>query len=133
MPKIKKFNKDDLSSVYINFNDPAYSAYLAGSYDYESEEVFYGYSSPNCPSTIYKENHETNNREEVWMQDLKNFDASLYESERLKVVVRDKTKVPVSLVYKKSIDLKNSPMLVYGYGSYGAIIDAAFRLSLIHI
>ncbi|MDC3144782.1 S9 family peptidase [SAR86 cluster bacterium] len=131
LPKIKKFNKDDLSSVYINFNDPAYSAYLAGSYDYESEEVFYGYSSPNCPSTIYKENHETNKREEVWMQDLKNFDASLYESERLKVVVRDKTKVPVSLVYKKGIDLKNSPMLVYGYGSYGAIIDAAFRTSII--
>ena len=39
--------------------------------------------------------------------------------------------MPVSLVYKKGIDLKNSPLLIYGYGSYGAIIDAAFRTSII--
>ena len=34
-------------------------------------------------------------------------------------------------VYKRGVDLKNAPILVYGYGSYGIIIDAAFRTSIL--
>ncbi len=131
LPKIKKIKKDDFSVEYIKFDDPAYSSFLASIGEYSSNEVFYGYSSPNCQSTIFKENHKNGKREKVWTQDLKNFDSSLYESERLKIKVRDNKKVPVSFVYKKGIKLKDAPLLMYGYGSYGAIIDASFKSSIL--
>ena len=131
LPKIKKIKKDDFSIEYIKFDDPAYSSYLASIGEYSSNEVFYGYSSPNCQSTVFKENHKNGKREKVWTQDLKNFDSSLYESERRKIKVRDNKRVPVSFVYKKGIKLKDSPLLMYGYGSYGAIIDASFKSSIL--
>ena len=131
LPKIKKIKKDDFSVEYIKFDDPAYSSYLASIGEYSSKEVFYGYSSPNCQSTVFKENHKNGKREKVWTQDLKNFDSSLYVSERRKIKVRDNKEVPVSFVYKKGIKLKDSPLLMYGYGSYGAIIDASFKSSVL--
>ncbi len=131
LPKIKKIKKDNLSVEYIKFDDPAYSSYLASIGEYSSNEVFYGYSSPNCQSTVFKENHKNGKREKVWTQDLKNFDSSLYKSERRKIKVRDNKKVPVSFVYKKDIKLKDAPLLMYGYGSYGAIIDASFKSSIL--
>jgi oligopeptidase B len=131
LPKIKKIKKDDFSVEYIKFDDPAYSSYLASIGEYSSNEVFYGYSSPNCQSTVFKENHKNGKREKVWTQDLKNFDSSLYVSERRKIKVRDNKEVPVSFVYKKGIKLKDSPLLMYGYGSYGAIIDASFKSSVL--
>ena len=48
-------------------------------------------------------------------QNINNFDPSKYQSERLKIPSRDGIKVPVSLVYKKNVDLKKAPLLVYGY------------------
>jgi len=131
LPKIKKIKKNDLSCENIEFADPAYSSYLSSNNDFRSKEVFFGYSSPNCPSSIFKENHKTRKREKIWSQNINNFDPSKYQSERLKIPSRDGIKVPVSLVYKKNVDLKKAPLLVYGYGSYGAIIDASFRTSIL--
>ena len=53
-----------------------------------------------------------------------------YEVKRIKTTVRDGTEVPVSIVYKKDVDLENAPMLIYGYGSYGINMDSYFRSSI---
>ena len=50
---------------------------------------------------------------------------------RIKTVAREKTEVPVSIVYKKGTDTKNSPLLIYGYGSYGINMDSGFRSSIV--
>ena len=131
LPKILKMHRETLAKNYIEFSEPAFSCYLATNNDYLAEEFYYGYSSPKKPSSIFKENIATGTSELVWQQSVSNYDETLYEVERLKINVRDNTKVPVSLVYKKGIDLKNAPVLVYGYGSYGIIIDAAFRTSIL--
>ena len=48
---------------------------------------------------------------------------------------RDGKKVPISLVYKKSLfHSGKNPLLLYGYGSYGSTINPRFssvRLSLL--
>ena len=131
LPKILKMHRETLAKNYIEFSEPAFSCYLATNNDYLAEEFYYGYSSPKKPSSIFKENIATGISELVWQQSVSNYDETLYEVERLKITARDNTKVPVSLVYKKGIDLKNAPVLVYGYGSYGIIIDAAFRTSIL--
>ena len=131
LPKILKMHRETLAKNYIEFSEPAFSCYLATNNDYLAEEFYYGYSSPKKPSSIFKENIAIGTSELVWQQSVSNYDETLYEVERLKITARDNTKVPVSLVYKKGIDLKNAPVLVYGYGSYGIIIDAAFRTSIL--
>jgi oligopeptidase B len=131
LPKILKMHRETLAKNYIEFSEPAFSCYLATNNDYLAEEFYYGYSSPKKPSSIFKENIATGTSELVWQQSVSNYDETLYEVERLKINARDNTKVPVSLVYKKGIDLKKAPILVYGYGSYGIIIDAAFRTSIL--
>jgi oligopeptidase B len=63
------------------------------------------------------------------------FNSKDYETDRLYATARDGTKIPISIVYRKGT--KNNgqnPLLLYGYGSYGASMDATFsspRLSLI--
>ena len=131
LPKILKMHRETLDKQYIEFSEPAFSCYLATNNDYLAEEFYYGYSSPKKPSSIFKENIAIGTSELVWQQSVSNYDETLYAVERLKITARDNTKVPVSLVYKKGVDLKNAPVLVYGYGSYGIIIDAAFRTSIL--
>jgi oligopeptidase B len=58
-----------------------------------------------------------------------------YTTERLYATAKDGTKIPISLVYKTGMKKDGgSPLLLYGYGSYGASMDASFnssRLSLL--
>ena len=131
LPKILKMHRNTLDKHYIEFSEPAFSCYLATNNDYFSEDFYYGYSSPKKPSSIFKEEIASGKSELVWQQKVSNYDESLYEVERLKISARDETKVPVSLVYKKGADLSKAPILVYGYGSYGIIIDATFRTSIL--
>ena len=131
LPKILKVNRNSLEREYIEFSEPAFSCYLATNNDYLDTEFYYGYSSPKKPSSIFKEDIQSGESDLVWQQLVSNYDENSYEVERLKISARDNTKVPISLVYKKGIDLKKAPILVYGYGSYGIIIDAAFRTSIL--
>src|SRR4029453_18772960 len=63
------------------------------------------------------------------------YDASPYEARRVWSVVRDGTKVPMSIVSRKGVALDGkAPLLLYGYGSYGASGAPTFssgRLSLL--
>ena len=131
LPKILKLNRDSLKESYINFDEAAFSCYLSVNNDYQSDNFFYGYSSPRKPSSIYRERIDTGSSEIVWQQEINNYDENLFEVERLKIKSRDSIDVPVSLVYKKGIDLKNAPILIYGYGSYGIIVDATFKTSIL--
>jgi oligopeptidase B len=64
------------------------------------------------------------------------YDPKEYVTERLYATAKDGTKVPISLVYKKGFKKDGkAPLLLYGYGSYGASMDATFgstRLSLLN-
>ena len=57
-----------------------------------------------------------------------------YTSERIEAIARDGTKVPVSLVYRNGFEKDStSPLLLYGYGSYGASMDARFNSSALSL
>ena len=67
---------------------------------------------------------------------LGDFSSSNYRTERIFATVRDGTKVPISIVYHKDTPLGGkSPLLLYGYGSYGSSMEPYFssvRLSLLN-
>ena len=56
------------------------------------------------------------------------YDPTHYEAKRVWAAARDGTKVPMSLVYRKGIELDGkAPLLLYAYGSYGASIRRRSR------
>lgn len=63
------------------------------------------------------------------------YDSSRYVSERLEIIARDGTPVPVSIVYPRDFPRDGSrPLYLYGYGAYGIAIEPGFstaRLSLL--
>lgn len=121
---------------YIDFGEPTYMAYTASNPEYESNIVRYGYTSMTTPSSTFDYNMGTH--EKTLMKEREvvgGYNKEDYQTERLYATAKDGTKVPISLVYKKTTKKDSkTPLLLYGYGSYGASMDASFssnRLSLL--
>ncbi|NIR42665.1 MAG: S9 family peptidase [Gemmatimonadetes bacterium] len=121
---------------YLDFGEPAYVAYVSANPEIDTKVLRYGYMSMTTPRSIYDYDMETREktllkRDEV----LGDFDPDDYVAERLHAPARDGVQVPVSIVYRKGLNKHGSnPLLLYGYGSYGASIDPTFnsaRLSLL--
>jgi len=123
--QIDMFNKRE----YIEFKDEAYTVNLSGNNNYDARSFSFIYSSLKSPPIICSQNLYTKKRKRIWKQNLINHKESKYEIKREIILARDKTKIPVSIIYKKGIDLKNAPLLQYGYGSYGLIVEPSFKLS----
>lgn len=120
----------------IDFGEPAYAAYLSTNLEFNTTILRYGYTSMTTPNSVYDYNMVTKEkillkRDEV----LGGFNPGNYRTERIYAVAHDGKQVPISIVYRKGTqkDGKN-PLLLYGYGSYGASQDASFnpfRISLL--
>ena len=127
----------DKSEHYIQFQDPAYTAYVGTNPEFNTDKVRFGYSSLTTPQTVYE--YDMNTRSQIMLKQTEVIDANFspdnYISERVFVTVRDGARVPVSIVYRSGTILSDeTPLLLYGYGSYGNSIDAYFssvRLSLL--
>ena len=122
---------------YLPFHDPTYTAYISINLEFNSEVLRYGYTSMTRPSTTFEYNMKTKTNKILKEQEVLGgtFKAENYISERIWAPARDGQKVPISLVYHKDTPKsKDTPLLLYGYGSYGYTVDAAFsnvRLSLL--
>jgi len=130
-------NLKDGNEFYIDFGEPAYTAYAAGNIEYNTNTLRYAYTSLTTPQSVYDYDMVTKKKELKKQQEvLGGYNAKDYVTERLYATVKDGTKVPISLVYKKGFKKDgNAPLLLYGYGSYGASMDASFsssRLSLLN-
>ena len=126
--EILDINSNKLSE--IKMNDEVYDLGLAYNNDFNSSFFRYSYSSLKTTPQIYKYDLYDNENKVVWKKQVSNFLDTNYEVKRIKTLARDKTEVPVSIVYKKGVDLETAPLLIYGYGSYGINMDSGFRSSI---
>ncbi|MDR6805774.1 oligopeptidase B [Dyadobacter sp. BE34] len=122
---------------YVDFGEPAYTAYAGSNPEYNSSNLRYIYTSLTTPSSVYDYNMETRDKELKKRQEVVGgYNPEEYVTERLYATVRDGVKVPISVVYKKGTPKSaETPLLLYAYGSYGNSMDAAFsstRLSLLN-
>ena len=135
--KIKLVNLTTKKESYISMEEETYYLGLGLNDDYDADEIFYSYNSMTTPSTVIKYNMNTGNKTIWHRKELldKTFRPEDYTSQRVWAIANDGTKIPVSIVYKKGIDLASAPCLLYGYGSYGYTIPDVFsatRLSLLN-
>ncbi len=120
----------------LDFGEPTYSTGLGANPDPSSGTLRYVYQSLTTPRSVF--DYDPVTREKTLRkqdQVLGGFDAANYRSERLWATAEDGAQVPVSLVYRP--DLRSgddgSPLLLYGYGSYGSSMDASFSSPLLSL
>lgn len=121
---------------YIDFGEDSYLAYTSVNPQFDTEVLRIGYQSMTTPNTTYDYNMASKDFKMLKQQEvLGGFSSDNYVSERVYAKVRDGVEVPISIVYHKDFKKDGTqPVLLYGYGSYGASMDPYFssaRLSLL--
>jgi oligopeptidase B len=124
------------NSHRIATDEPDYAIGLGANPEFNTASIQYSYTSMVTPSSVYEYDLNTKERKLLKRQEvLGGYDPASYEAQRIWSVSRDGTKVPISLVYKKGVKMDGrAPLLLYGYGSYGASMTPSFssgRLSLL--
>ncbi len=132
---IKKWDKSE--DYYMEFPEETYTASIGFNPDFNSTFLRYGYNSMTTPSSVLEYNLLNKTQKTLKEQEVldSKFNKDNYISERIWATAKDGKKVPISLVRRKDTNLsKDTPLLLYAYGSYGHTIDPYFstiRLSLL--
>ncbi|MCA0932293.1 S9 family peptidase [Lutimonas saemankumensis] len=133
--RIKRWHDEE--DFYLPFDEETYTASVYNNPEFDTHIIRYSYNSLTTPNSVIDFNVDDKSKEVKKEQEVLggNFDKNNYTSERLWATARDGKKVAVSLVYRKSTEInENTPLLLYGYGSYGSIVSDRFssvRLSLL--
>jgi oligopeptidase B len=120
----------------IAFSESAYSLDTIGSYEFDTTNLRFSYSSMTTPSEIYDYDMTTRKRILRKRQAIPSgHDPGDYVTTRIMAKAQDGAEVPISLLHRRDFRRDGAaPLLLYGYGSYGAAIPASFnanRLSLV--
>ncbi len=135
--KIRIKRWDNSKDYFLPIKEETYSISVSSNPEFDTGILRYGYSSFTTPSSVIDFNMK--DKSSVVLKEQKvlggKFDKNNYKSERIWANARDGKKVAVSLVYNKSTKInKNTPLLLYAYGSYGYTMEDHFsstRLSLL--
>jgi prolyl oligopeptidase len=97
----------------------------------EDNEVFYTFESFTIPPTIYRYNIREN-KSELFRESGIKFDPDKYETRQVFYESKDKTKIPLFIVYQKGLKLDGkNPTLLYGYGGFNFSMTPYFWYILI--
>ncbi|KPX06099.1 S9 family peptidase [Pseudomonas syringae] len=125
----------DLPAYRVQLPDAAYSLYVQDTLEFDSDSIRLRYQSLNRPAQVRQLTLASG--EQVVLKEtpvLGTFNADAYVSQRLWATASDGTQVPISLVVKRELAGKATPLYLYGYGAYGESLDPWFshaRLSLL--
>jgi oligopeptidase B len=136
LPYIRVSSFVDGSSHRVAMDEPVYALYPGANEEFSTPAYRFRYESLKTPDSVFDYEVRSRSRRLVkQIEVLGGYDPSEYRSERLWATAEDGTRVPVSLVYKKSTAKDGSaPMLLVGYGSYGYPYPTGFshaRVSLL--
>lgn len=120
----------------VAFPEEVYTATPSANAEFNTGLYRFNYQSMVTPSSVYDYDVKSRERKLLKQQPvLGDFDPSRYETKRLWATAKDGVKIPISLVYRKSLRAPGpQATLLYGYGSYGFSMPVTFnssRLSLL--
>jgi oligopeptidase B len=114
----------------VEFPEPSYAAWATKNYTFDTTKLRFAYSSLVTPRSVFDYDMTTKTRDLIKQKNVPNYDPSLYETERINATMRDGTLVPISLVWRKGThEAGPAPLLLKGYGSYGANYDPYFSVT----
>ncbi len=120
----------------IAFDEAAYSLDIMGSYEFDTTNLRFSYSSMTTPSEVYDYDMNTRSRTLRKRQEIPSgHNPADYVTTRIMAKSHDGAEVPVSILHARDfVRDGKAPLLLYGYGSYGMSMPASFnanRLSLV--
>lgn len=118
----------------LEFDESAYDVGLLAHYEPDATNIAVSYNSMlTPPSSIEIDLDDNSQRSVLKTKTVPRYDKDEYGFNRLEVLSRDgETRIPISVVYRKQTMEKvkegnRVPVHLYGYGSYGACVEADFR------
>jgi oligopeptidase B len=136
-PLVRVIDQTTGKKYYVDFGEPAYSAFLTANVDFDTDVLRYRYTSLTTPSSTYDFNMKTKEKKLLKRQEVVGgYNPEDFQTERLWATADDGTKIPMSIVYKKGMKKDgNNNTLLYAYGSYGSSMNPGFssaNLSLLN-
>ncbi len=119
----------------IEFDEAAYALDLRAGYEFATDTLRFIYESPSTPDQTF--DFDMTSRERTLRKTLEvpsGHDPSRYTVERLFVEADDGAEIPVTVLRLASTPVDaTAALLLYGYGSYGATMDASFNTNILSL
>lgn len=133
--QLQIMNKLTGENHYLPFDEEAYTASISINPEMTTPMLRYNYTSLTTPASTYDYNMQTGENVLIKQQEvLGGFSPGNYETRRYYATARDGVEVPVSVVFKKGIELNGeNPLLLYAYGSYGMSADPRFNINALSL
>ena len=134
-PRIVVRDLADDAEHTVAFDEEAYSLGLRAGLAFDTETIRFVYSSMTTPSETWDYACRSRARTLRKRQAVPSgHDPAAYVTRRLFATAPDGEQVPISLLHRRDLALDGSaPLLLYGYGSYGTLMPAAFRTNLLSL
>jgi oligopeptidase B len=136
LQKLRVVDLKTRKSHRIQFPEPVYAAGVDVNREFNTNVVRYRYQSLVTPSSVF--DYDMEKQQSTLLKETEvpgGFDKKNYTSERIFAIASDGTRIPLSVVYRRGVKIDGkAPLLLYGYGSYGASTAPTFssnRLSLL--
>ncbi len=111
----------------VALGETVHSVSAAANPEFNTATFRFTYTSLVTPSSVYDLDMATGERTLLKETEVPNYDRSAYSTELKHATAQDGTHIPISLVYRKDVELDGSaPLLLYAYGSYGLSMDPMF-------
>lgn len=125
----------DRNEHEVSFDEGAYSLGVDGWGEFDTEWVRFSYESPSTPEQTYDYNMKTKERVLRKTQTVPSgHNPDLYTVEMITAPGEDGAEIPVMVIRLKDVPLDGSaPLVLYGYGSYGAYIPDSFSTSILSL
>ena len=134
LPRILSINKETKKKNIIEFNEDFYDLDFNEGCEYKSDKIKIYYSSMSTPRITYEYKLKEQKKRIIKKQEIPSgHNPKNYSLKKIYAKSHDGKKIPISIIKRKDTP-KNSPTLLYGYGSYGISIAPGFsssRFSLI--
>ncbi len=136
LPRIRVTDFASGATQYVKFPEPVYSISGAPNRVFDTRKLRFNYQSFVTPMSVYDYDVKSGQMELLKrIEVLGGYDPSRYESERIHAKAADGTSIPISVMHRKGFNRDGgSPLLLFGYGSYGYPFPIGFssdRLSLV--
>jgi len=136
LKKIRVLDLVNGGSHEVEFPEPVYTVWSDENPEYDTNSLRFSYTSMVTPRSVIEYDMDTRTRElKKQYEVLGGYDPEDLKMERVFAVTRDGAKVPISLVYRKSVKRDGTnPVFMSGYGAYGSSVEPYFlstRLSLL--
>jgi oligopeptidase B len=124
---IYDFAKEKYSQVA--FKEKAFALSLdSGNEEFDSPYLRMTIQSPVLPETTIDYDMRNGKRKVLKQTKVKGYRSADYKCERLMVPSHDGKEIPLTIFYKKGFKKNGkAPVLLYGYGSYGSVMQPNFR------